>query len=193
MPSKKDKTPIEPDKIYHIYNRGIDRTNIFYNAYDYKFFLRKYIQYVSPHVKTFAFCLIPNHFHFLLKTNPESSYDKIVSEQLRRFFIVHSQRINSHNNRDGNLFCKSFKRIQVNNEDYWKRLVFYIHYNPVKHKLTENYKEYPYSSYNYYSRGDNTLIDLNWALSIFGSFNDFSDYHKHLHDEIYIEKIMLEE
>jgi len=193
MPSKKDKTPIEPDRVYHIYNRGIDRTKIFYNHNDYMFFICKYQQYVSPHVNTYAFCLIPNHFHILFRTKPGSHLNKIVSEQLRRFFIVHAQRINILNNRDGNLFCKNFKRILVDKEDYFKRLVFYIHHNPVKHKVTESYKEYPYSSYDFYSKGNNNFIDFNGTLSIFGSIQDFKDYHNYLHEEIYIQKLILED
>jgi hypothetical protein len=63
---KSKEIPLEENKFYHIYNRGNNRGNLFYNEGNYEFFLRKYDEYLSEFIDTYAFCLLPNHFHFLI-------------------------------------------------------------------------------------------------------------------------------
>ncbi len=63
----KDVIPLEPDCYYHIFNRGNNRENIFYNQENYRYFLQKYDQYLSRYLDTFCFCLLPNHFRFLAR------------------------------------------------------------------------------------------------------------------------------
>ncbi len=60
---------LEEDKFYHIYNRGNNGEKLFYTIANYMFFPRKYDEYLSTHIKTYAFCLMPNHFHLLVKVN----------------------------------------------------------------------------------------------------------------------------
>jgi putative transposase len=59
--------PLVKDQIYHIYNRGNNREDIFYKEKNYHYFLEKYDEYLSSYLNTYAFSLIPNHFHFLIK------------------------------------------------------------------------------------------------------------------------------
>lgn len=60
-------TSLEPDKFYHIYNRANRNEKIFLNTGNYQFILRKYQQYIEAIVETFCYCLMPNHFHLLIK------------------------------------------------------------------------------------------------------------------------------
>ena len=53
---------------YHIWNRGVDRCDIFRVPDNFRYFLSKYGQYVNPVAETYAYCLLPNHFHFLIRT-----------------------------------------------------------------------------------------------------------------------------
>jgi REP element-mobilizing transposase RayT len=65
---------------------------------------------VSPFAETFAFCLLPNHFHFLIKTRDELSGSKsVVPNQLRKLFICYTNRVNSMQKRTGGLFSKLSK------------------------------------------------------------------------------------
>ena len=59
----------EYNQYYHIYNRGVDGVNLFYNAKNYRYFLEKWLHYTYPFLKTYAYCLMPNHFHFIVSPN----------------------------------------------------------------------------------------------------------------------------
>jgi len=65
--------PLIPGGIYHIYNRGNNRENLFYTADNVRFFLDRYTKYMEPTLETYAYCLLPNHFHLLerVKTKEE--------------------------------------------------------------------------------------------------------------------------
>ena len=65
--------PLEPDHFYHIYNHSNGKDNIFVSDDNYKYFLEKFKEYISPLSETYAYCLMPNHFHFLIKLNDEAS------------------------------------------------------------------------------------------------------------------------
>ena len=64
---KNHQIPLEAHKVYHIYNRGINGTNIFYEERNYAYFLEKYAHYLHNWVDTFAYCLLKNHFHLLIR------------------------------------------------------------------------------------------------------------------------------
>lgn len=57
--------------IYHIWNRGVNHSTIFRSDENYRYFLALYIQHIEPVAKTYAYCLLPNHFHFLVRTRTE--------------------------------------------------------------------------------------------------------------------------
>jgi len=83
--------PLEPDKFYHIYNRGNNGEMLFYKQENYKFFLRKYDNYFDDFLTTHAFCLLPNHFHILaeIKSGKDilnSIFTKAKHKKLRQFF-----------------------------------------------------------------------------------------------------------
>lgn len=66
-----DRTlPLETRQYYHIFNRGNSKLNIFYNTENYHYFLKKYVKYLSDYVETYAYCLLPNHFHLLIRVKP---------------------------------------------------------------------------------------------------------------------------
>ncbi|MES2591369.1 MAG: hypothetical protein V4608_05760 [Bacteroidota bacterium] len=65
--------PLEPDHFYHIYNHSNGKDNLFLSEANYRYFLEKFKEYISPISETYAYCLMPNHFHFLIKLNDETS------------------------------------------------------------------------------------------------------------------------
>jgi putative transposase len=70
---KKNIELLEPDRIYHIYNRGINGENIFKEERNYRYFLEKYAKYIEPIADTFAYCLLKNHFHIAIRTKSEAA------------------------------------------------------------------------------------------------------------------------
>jgi putative transposase len=70
-------TPLQYGQYYHIYNRGNNRENIFFEERNYRYFLRLYVKYAEPVADTYAYCLLRNHFHFLvrIKTVGEQTQD----------------------------------------------------------------------------------------------------------------------
>jgi putative transposase len=69
---KKNVELLEPDRIYHIYNRGINGENIFKEERNFRYFLEKYAKYIEPIADTFAYCLLKNHFHIAIRTKSEA-------------------------------------------------------------------------------------------------------------------------
>src|SRR5204863_10116159 len=94
-------TKFHAGNFYHIYNRAVDKKPLFKNEGNYQFFLRKYDQYLSPVLNTYAYCLLGNHFHLLvciqedlttfeklsnLGSVKQKSVHEVVSHQFRKFF-----------------------------------------------------------------------------------------------------------
>jgi REP element-mobilizing transposase RayT len=151
--------PLIPGNFYHIYNRGISSCNLFKEPDNYEYFLSLYDKYISPVADTFAWVLMPNHFHFLvrLKEEPEVAAftpDRVsnpvrggASPSFSKLFNSYAQAFNKRTGRHGNLFERPFKRKIIDNEGYLKQVILYIHNNPVHHGFCSHPMEYPWSSY----------------------------------------------
>jgi REP element-mobilizing transposase RayT len=63
----------EIDNIYHIYNQGNNKQKIFHSDENYLYFIKLYRKFVLPHSDLLVYCLMPNHFHFLVNTNSQST------------------------------------------------------------------------------------------------------------------------
>ena len=160
---KSHTDPLLPEKIYHIYNRGINGESIFKKEGDYKLFLEKFSFHLHPFVDTYAYCLLSNHFHILIKVKSEEkifksaelqypnkkidSISHFLSKQFAHLFNGFSQIINKKSGRTGGLFESPFRRIEINSDTYFSALVWYIHHNPQKHGFVKNFRDYSHSSY----------------------------------------------
>lgn len=173
MPSAKLKTPILTGHFYHIYNRGNNREKIFFTQANYEYFLRKYQTYLAEHVDTYAYCLIPNHFHLIIQAK-----NQLVSRQFQKLFQSYALSINKQEDRTGSLFQKTFRRILITDNVYLKRLVFYIHFNPEKHFLTKDYKSYKFSSYKSVLLNGESIVNQRALLELFGDYKSYKEYHK---------------
>ena len=179
---------MEEGKYYHIFNRGNNRENIFKEKDNYRYFLEKYEKYLVGHVETFAYCLMPNHFHFLIKVKEQSQSIKPekfkasnlrpIEKAFRDFFISYAKSINKKYNRVGSLFQYKFKRKEVATEGYLKRLVIYIHNNPVEACLSNKLSDWNYSSYNSIEKKQNSGFLNCEALEWFEDDENFEYCHK---------------
>ena len=167
--------PLYKNGIYHIYNRGNGNEKLFYEKENYYYFLRQYDKFISELVDTFAFCLLPNHFHLLVRikhANPE-----IITETFRKFFISYSMSVNKQQQRRGSLFKRGFKRKLIEDEKYLYAVVYYIQANPVHHGLVDNLTNYNYSSYGILAGEKETKLKKKTVIDWFGSKEKFIDFH----------------
>jgi putative transposase len=183
--------PLENGKYYHIYNRGNNGIDLFYEIENYKHFLRLYEKYIDPVAETYAWCLMKNHFHILVYIKETEEIDstkleysstdkpKIVSasKQFSNLFNAYTLAMNKRYNRTGSLFEKNFRRKVVNSETYFQKLVFYIHNNPVHHKFAEHIIEYPWTSYGTVISNKKTKLQREKVIEYFHDLENFKYYH----------------
>lgn len=200
----KDVIPLNEGFYYHIYNRANGDENLFFKQENYLCFLRKYDEYFSDCLETYSYCLLPNHFHFLVRVKDRISplkvgqkfyegAEKVISEKFRRFFMAYAKAINKQQGRNGSLFQKNYKRKLVDSEDYYSRLIYYIHANPQTHGIVNDFKHYPHSSYGRILLERPTKLFKADVLDWFGSKKDYIGFHDSLQDLKGIEHLMIEE
>lgn len=194
MPSLKVITPIVGGGYYHIFNRGVNKQNIFFNTANYDYFLGLMDKYLSGYVHFLSYCLLPNHFHLIIKVQDELVIEnqvikseleigKIIVRQFRSLFIAYTMAINVQEKRSGSLFESKYKRLEIEDDDYLRYVIFYTHYNPEKHCIADNFRNYRYSSYSVFFSSKPTKIDREFVLAFWGGINDFASYHEYLHED----------
>lgn len=144
--------PLIPGEYYHVYNRGINGEPLFREERNYPYFLKLYAKYIEPVAETYAYCLLNNHFHLLVRIKeiaPVSETGPILdpSRQFNNWFIAYAKAFNKAYQRTGGLFESPFKRKRVDSDRYFTYLVAYIHRNPQKHGFVDDFRTWPYSSY----------------------------------------------
>jgi hypothetical protein len=92
-------------------------------------------------------------------------------------FNSYSKSINKAYNRTGSLFQEHLHRIEINNEQYFKDVILYTHLNPVNHKLSEDFRDYPYSSYKAYLSKEPTELKRDDILELYGGLENFIYCH----------------
>jgi REP element-mobilizing transposase RayT len=129
---------------YHIYNRGAGRTPIFFTPANYEYCLRLVKRYLTHYAVTvIAYCLIPNHYHFLLRQDSDLPLSKFIGV----LFNAYAQAVNKQQARSGSLFEGRFRHCWIDREEYLTHLCRYIHLNPVKAQLVRRPEDWPYSNY----------------------------------------------
>ncbi|MBK8501644.1 MAG: hypothetical protein IPL46_05255 [Saprospiraceae bacterium] len=171
----------EDNCYYHIYNRGINGTNLFVREENFYFFLNRWKKYLVPYFDVLAYCLMPNHFHFLVRVKPYNdsmldeikrdytqrsqkfvnglvTYNEYLEDQFKRLFSSYALAINKQEGRHGSLLEKRFKRVLVKTDFKLSYLLVYIHHNPIHHRFSRDYRQWNFSSYNTYFSDDKTLL-----------------------------------
>lgn len=200
---------------YHVFNRGVEKRQIFLVKKDYQRFLETLIYYQDANppvrfsfsktlltpkrpreklVEIICYTLMPTHFHLLLrqvKENGITTFISKISNSYAKFFNTKYKRI-------GSLFSGPFKAVRIENEEQLLHVNRYIHLNPLIDFLTKDLRLYTYSSYLEYLDILNTNIcDKEPILSHFKSISDYEkfvldqeDYGRKIKQ---IERVLLEE
>lgn len=188
-----------PDKFYHVYNHANGSENLFRNNENYRFFLSKTIIHLCPILDVYAYCLLPNHFHLLIKTKTEKDFlafpkfqhlekftDEIDYEDLSRFiskrfgnlFSSYTQSYNVYFNQKGSLFRKNFKHCEIDSEDYFKNAVHYIHAIPVLHGFVKHMEDWSWSSYQTILSNKKTNLRKEEVITWFGDIKQYLQFHE---------------
>jgi putative transposase len=181
---------LQPGLFYHIYNRGNNGENIFHEERNCRYFLELYAKHIHPVVDTYAYCLMPNHFHVLGRTKSEaelaqmsdffekSDISNAATRGFAAFFTAYTKAINKAYSRTGRLFQEHFGRIEVTSDDYFTNLVFYIHFNPQKHGFASDFSKWPWSSYEALRGHGTTRLQRAGVLEWFGSATQLETFHQ---------------
>ena len=170
---------IEEGSIYHIYNHASGNRDLFLEEKDYEKFLSGLRKYFLHIFDVHAYCLMPNHFHFVVKvkshiqiinsikgigSNAELKYvngaidlNKYCDDQFRRWFSGYALYLNKRYKIKGQLFQKRIKKVSVDEEKKLTYLICYLHHNPIHHGFEKEYGSWKYCSYLNYASIDQNL------------------------------------
>ncbi len=202
-----------------MYNRTNNKELLFKTDENRLYFLKQYAKYLQPFLDTFCWCLLPNHFHFLVRVKTteeikgylnslpaqtlkpvEKNYltDKATTELLiefewKRFFTSYSMAFNKQHNRTGNLFHRPFKRVQIIKESYFTQAIVYIHANALRHKVCKDFTKYQWSSWQTMISTNPTHVCRHEVLEWFGGLQPFIDAHKGMTEYYYDSDVAIEE
>jgi putative transposase len=145
------RSPRIAGETYHLYNRDVDRQEVFFERENYLFFLRRLRRHLvgqtSEVLETsiIAYCLMPDQFHLLVQPHHDQ-----LSRQMQRLLISYTKAINERYGRVGPLFQGQFQAVHVESSRSLTHLSRYIHLNPVTAGLVARPEEWEYSSYREY-------------------------------------------
>ena len=168
------KTPLISGHYYHIYNRGVNFENIFFEKENWRYFLRRLHHYFDPIVvELLTYCMMPNHYHLLVHIRSNDFGQKVMHP----FTISYTKAVNKQQWRVGPLFQGPFQAKLVDKNAYLIHLSRYIHLNPVTAGLVPSPQEWDYSSYRDYVRLRNDpLIRTDTLMSQFTSTSEYADF-----------------
>lgn len=196
--------PLVTDEVYHVYNRGINRQPTFNTKREYQraILTIKYYKVLDPPtrlskflqlqkgrqeevqeainqreklVEILCFCLMPNHFHFLLKQKKENGISKFLGNLQNSY----TRYFNTLNERDGSLFLDQFKAKRIETDEQLIHVSRYIHLNPYTGFIVKSLVDleaYPWSSFPAYLTGDKDLVDLDLVLGMFPNADKYKQF-----------------
>ncbi len=183
MPGRNLEKIYLEDAFYHIYNRGVNKQNIFIDDQDFSVFLNLLKRYLGDapvqdqqgreypwlhkEIELLAYCLMPNHYHLLIHQNKSDAMTKL----LKSLNTTYSMYFNKKYHRIGPLFETRFKASMITRDDYLMHISRYIHLNP------RHYKKWAFSSLPYYLGVQSaTWLKPKKILDLFDTKKDYSDF-----------------
>jgi putative transposase len=184
------QTPFAPDVYYHFYNRGNNRQIVFFESANYLYFLGGIKKYLVPFVQVVAYCLMPTHYHVLLRVKSQTSeapkygetseVSKQVSLAMQKFLISYTKAINKRFQRVGALFQGQFQAKPIQTYPHLLNLCVYIHANPVKDGLVALPEDWIYSNYlEWLGQRDGSLVDREFIQEHLGSPAEYQELVMH--------------
>lgn len=195
------------EEIYHVYNRGVEKRTIFMNVHDYERAIDTFMYYrfssipkkysdfirlpakekilyintiyakLPQQVEIIAYCLMPNHFHLLIKQKVETGITRYISNSTNSY----TKYFNTKNKRVGPLFQGNFKAVHIETTEQLLHVSRYIHLNPITSSMLSKdaLEAYPWSSYSAYLHAlKNTMVTPTPVMENFISVLDYKFFVK---------------
>ncbi|MEL7004203.1 MAG: hypothetical protein AAFN93_15900 [Bacteroidota bacterium] len=193
---------MQPGLFYHIYTHANGFENIFREEKNYAYFLKRYKYYTSAIVDTYSYCLLPNHFHLLVKVKNEKellthfklgqdqhqkqeqdqayfeNLSGLITQQYSNLFNSYAKAFNKEYKRRGSLFVRPFQRKEIDSDAYLSKVIHYIHANPVHHGFVKSINKWKWSSYLPLLSDKPTLLKRNEVFQWFGGIEEFITFHQ---------------
>lgn len=192
-----------PEKFYHIFNRGNNRETIFPQERNYFFFLERYKKYCASIFKTFAYALMPNHFHLVVQVRAQKEIEALirntsregfkkyqdaelteeicgnyVTKELNHFFVSYSKAVIVQEKRTGSLLQNRFHHPEITNNQQLRNSIVYAHLNAIHHGFVKHVDDWRFTSYHDCIAVDNSFIVANEVLELFDGIDNFIFLHR---------------
>ncbi len=177
----KYKAKYEVGRFYHINNKALPSKNLFFNEDDYLFFLQTFDKYLSDVFHVYAWCLLPNHFHFLVSVKENIELENThqeITKKIKNFFLSYSLSIKHKKMIEHQIFAPRYKHILVEDNAYLSSLIIYIHINPYHHQINNDWEHYKWSSYQRICNLAASKLEVNWVLNWFNGLEAFRNTHQ---------------
>jgi putative transposase len=182
-----------PSNYYHVYNHAVGNEDLFRTPANFLYFLLRFKKYMDPVLIIHGYCLMPNHFHFLvqirnreiinqlagIETDEEFDAHKFIMQKLSNCLNSYAKSYNKYFSRRGALFIDYTKRIEMQSDFSLMKLLKYIHMNPVRHGFCQSMSEWKYSSYtSFLDPGLYPSPEMDFIFEYFDSLESFVNFHK---------------
>jgi putative transposase len=184
-------TLLEPGKYYHVYNRAKNGDPLFDNEEDFRFFMKLYQAHICPIADTYAYCLLQDHLHLLIRTHDEAGGS--LYKPFAKLFNSYTKGYNKHNGKEGRVFKFKLKRIEIRNMPFFTEMIRYINQNPWRHGATEHPANYRFSSFRATMTTGPTMVAKDKVQEYFGSRENLSVNLLTRVDESAIRLLLLED
>ena len=190
-------SPLVADNYYHVFNRAIGREKLFISTDDYEYFLQKLKCHTLPVADIFAYSLLPNHFHLVMRINSQDilaahfqskkrkPFDALTHdisdfnmERFSNWLNGYTKFFNNKYDRKGGLFIDYTKRIEAKSDADITSFILYTHQNAVHHRLRKEIGQWPYDSYQEILGRGPTFLMRTEMIEWFGSAQRFEEFHK---------------
>ena len=170
--------PLLPGNIYHMFNRAVGNEKLFRQRDNYLYFLLKYAAHVNEVCDTYCYCLLPNHFHLLIRIKEEAqiaacfekvknkkppqycngAFNEFIIERFSNWLNGYTKAFNKMYERKGSLFIDYTKRVRIDKDEGFSKVIHYVHANAVHHSLVKTTGEWEFCSYNSLLSKAHTLL-----------------------------------
>lgn len=190
--------PLFPDRTYHIISRAVGNEKLFRERDNYRYFLEQFHRKAGSVAEVLVYCLLPNHFHFLVRIKAEHDVKKVfesvksgkefteencpdfIMERFSNWLNGYTKAFNIRYKRKGVLFIDYLRRVEIRKDDQLTATLFYIHKNPVHHGLVESISNWEWSSFTEILSGQHSNVSCQEVLDWFGGKAQFLEFHQQL-------------